>query len=143
MPVPYFCWYITLALIECTTQPVIYDLIDTVETTLHSRGPAVVETSIGRADVLKVFELRGKLKGTVIAGCSITEGKIRQGELVQVMRPAEDGELVSVGRARLETLNLHDTQVQELSEVGTECGIKLDGVRITVSYNFCISLGSL
>ena len=57
----------------------------------------------------------------MIAGSRISSGIIRQGELVLVKR-----EGATVGRGRIETLNLRDTTVAELNEVGIECGIKLD-----------------
>jgi small GTP-binding protein len=48
---------------------IIYDLIDDVEERLDKGWGKQTETVIvGRAEVLKVFALRGQLKGTVIAG---------------------------------------------------------------------------
>jgi hypothetical protein len=71
----------------------------------------------------------------------ISQGTLRQGSMAQVMRqgaPVQgaaaadgtvvhgNGELVCVGRARVETLNLQDTPVTELRDEGTECGLKLE-----------------
>jgi hypothetical protein len=120
-------------------QPVIYDLIDGVKETLASMGPSTREVVMGRADILKVFHLRGKLASTVVAGCRIAEGTLKHGEMAKVLRrpssPEAGGEglaaseMVCVGRARVGSLNLHDTPVSELSDEGTECGLSLDGVR--------------
>jgi len=48
---------------------IIYDLLDDVKARLDEEWGAKTETLVtGQAQVLKVFALRGKLKGTVIAG---------------------------------------------------------------------------
>lgn len=99
--------------VDLKMSEIIYDLIDDVEERLFQEWGTKTETVVvGQAEVLKVFALRGKLKGTVIAGeppvfptrsagihvfwvfsvatgVRLDTGKITTGSLVRVMRSAE------------------------------------------------------
>ena len=55
--------------VDLVMSEVIYDLMDDVQERLDEGWGKKTETLVmGQAEVLKVFALRGKLKGTVIAG---------------------------------------------------------------------------
>lgn len=55
--------------VDLSMSEIIYDLLDDIEARLDEGWGAKTETLVtGQAEVLKVFALRGKLKGTVIAG---------------------------------------------------------------------------
>ena len=76
--------------VQIKMSEVIYDLIDDTEERLHKGWGKQFETVVvGQAEVLKVFPLRGALKGTVIAGVRLDYGKITAGSLVRVMRFVE------------------------------------------------------
>ena len=58
--------------VDVVMSEIIYDLMDDVQERLDEGWGKKTETLVvGQAEVLKVFALRGKLKGTVIAGESL------------------------------------------------------------------------
>ena len=105
--------------VEIRHYNIIYQLIDDVEKALHGMlDPVYTEIIVGRAEVREVFEGR---RGTQIAGCRVTEGKMVRNGDVRVMRDGavvEDGTLTSLRHFREE--------VNEMN-AGTECGIVLQG----------------
>ena len=105
--------------VEIRHYNIIYQLIDDVEKALHGMlDPVYTEIIVGRAEVREVFEGR---RGTQIAGCRVTEGKMVRNGDVRVVRDGavvEDGTLTSLRHFREE--------VNEMN-AGTECGIVLQG----------------
>ena len=105
--------------VEIRHYNIIYQLIDDVEKALHGMlDPVYTEVIVGRAEVREIFEGR---RGTQIAGCRVTEGRmVRIGD-VRVVRDrqiVQDGVITSLRHFREE--------VNEMN-AGTECGIILQG----------------
>ena len=105
--------------VEIRHYNIIYQLIDDVEKALHGMlDPVYTEIIVGRAEVREVFEGR---RGTQIAGCRVTGGKMVRNGDVRVVRDGavvEDGTITSLRHFREE--------VNEMN-AGTECGIVLQG----------------
>jgi translation initiation factor IF-2 len=105
--------------VEIRHYNIIYQLIDDVEKALHGMlDPVYTEVIVGRAEVREIFEGR---RGTQIAGCRVTEGRMVRNGDVRVVRDAQivqDGVITSLRHFREE--------VNEMN-AGTECGIILQG----------------
>jgi translation initiation factor IF-2 len=80
--------------------------------------PELKEVVLGVAEVRQVFRLS---KGSVVAGCMVTEGKISRNEKIRVMRGGE-----AVWTGRIEVLKRFKDDAREVLS-GFECGISLDG----------------
>lgn len=69
---------------------VIYKLIDNLKEELNSKLPTVsVEETLGKADVLQIFEVKDRKKKINIAGSKCTEGNLKKSGLYRVMRNGE------------------------------------------------------
>ena len=77
----------------------------------------LVEKKQGQAEVRALF----KIKGVVVAGSYVTEGKIVRGGLARLKR---DG--VMIWEGKLAALKRFKEDVKDVAE-GFECGISLDG----------------
>ena len=105
--------------VEIRTYRVIYELTQDIERALVGMLEARrVEETIGEAEVRALF--RASRVGT-IAGCMVTNGVVRRGARVRVVR---DGTVVY--ETTIASLRRHKDDVREVSE-GFECGILLDG----------------
>lgn len=105
--------------IEVRHYNIIYQLIDDVEKALHGMlDPVYTEVIVGRAEVREIFEGR---RGTQIAGCRVTEGRMVRNGDVRVVR---DGQIVQDGVVT--SLRHFREEVNEMN-AGTECGIILQG----------------
>lgn len=94
---------------------VIYDLLDQVKQVMSGLlAPLVKETVLGSVIVREVF--RAAKIGT-IAGCYVTEGLVRRGHPIRVLR-----DNVIVHQGDLHSLRRFKEDVNEV-RVGTECGI--------------------
>ncbi len=101
--------------VEIRYYSVIYDLIDDVRATLSGMlAPEKRETFIGYAKVLQVFNISKLGK---VAGCLITEGVVKRGCGVRLLR--ED---VVIHEGELSTLKRFKDEVTEVQS-GTECGM--------------------
>ena len=101
--------------VEIRYYSVIYDLIDDVRDTLSGMlAPEKRETFIGYAKILKVFNISKLGK---VAGCLITEGVVKRGCGVRLLR--ED---VVIHEGELSTLKRFKDEVSEV-ESGLECGM--------------------
>jgi len=105
--------------VEIRHYDIIYQLIDDVEKALHGMlDPVYTEIIVGRAEVREVFEGR---RGTQIAGCRISDGRmIRNGDV----RLVRDGQVVH--DSTISSLRHFREEVNEMN-AGTECGIILQG----------------
>tara|TARA_B100001750_G_C15462307_1_gene575035 strand:- start:24 stop:1484 length:1461 start_codon:yes stop_codon:yes gene_type:complete len=105
--------------VEIRHYNIIYQLIDDVEKALHGMlDPVYTEVLVGRAEIREVFEGR---RGTQIAGCRITEGRmIRNGD-VRVLR---EGQLMN--ESVISSLRHFRDEVNEMN-AGTECGVVIQG----------------
>ena len=105
--------------VEIRHYNIIYQLIDDVEKALHGMlDPVYTEVIVGRAEVREIFEGR---RGTQIAGCRVTEGRMVRNGDVRVVR---DGQIVQDGVVT--SLRHFREEVNEMN-AGTECGIILQG----------------
>ena len=105
--------------VEIRTYEVIYKLTEDIEQALVGKLAAVTtEDTIGEAEVRALF--RVSRLGT-IAGCMVTDGVVRRGASVRVIR---DGAVIYT--TTIAQLKRFKDDVREVAE-GFECGILLDG----------------
>ena len=105
--------------VEIRPYNIIYQLIDDVELALHGMlEPVYTEVIVGRAEIREIFDGR---RGTQIAGCRVTDGRMVRNGAVRVTR---DGE--SVTQTTIASLRHFREEVNEMN-AGTECGIILQG----------------
>ena len=98
---------------------IIYQLIDDIELALHGMlQPQLTEVIVGRAEIREVF---GGRRGTQIAGCRVTEGRVLRNGSVRVNR---DGQ--SVADTVISSLRHFRDEVNDMN-AGTDCGIVLQG----------------
>jgi len=106
--------------VEIRMYRVIYDLTDQIKAGLEGLlAPETKEDEVGSAEVKQVFKIS---KVGNIAGCLVTDGSIRTGTKVRVVR---DGVVVTDNRD-IEALRRVQDEVKEV-QVGTECGIRIKG----------------
>ncbi len=98
---------------------VIYEAVDRIREEMASLlAPIVKEKPLGKAEVRQVFNIS---RVGVIAGSSVTEGVVRRGAQVRVLR----GRAV-VHSGRLSSLKRLKDDVREV-QAGLECGIGVEG----------------
>ena len=111
--------------VEIRYYSVIYDLIDDVKNTLSGMlAPEKRETFLGYAEILEVFNIT---KVGKVAGCRMTEGVVKRGCGVRLLR--DD---VVIHEGDLKTLKRFKDEVAEVSN-GQECGMafeKYDDMRV-------------
>ncbi len=104
--------------IEIRTYSIIYDMIDDLKKAMEGMlAPKIVETTIGKAEVRKVFSVS---KLGMIAGCYMIEGKATRNAFVKVLRKNNimfTGKLASLKRFK-------DDAKEVLT--GYECGISVE-----------------
>lgn len=97
---------------------VIYDAIDDIKAALGGLlSPSLNEIFLGRAEIRQVFNVS---KVGKIAGCMVTEGVVKRGSKVRLLR--DD---VIIHEGDLKTLKRHKDEVKEVRE-GTECGMAFE-----------------
>ena len=111
--------------VEIRYYSVIYDLIDDVKNTLSGMlSPERRETFLGYATILEVFNIT---KVGKVAGCKVTEGSVKRGCGVRLLR-----DNVVIHEGHLKTLKRFKDEVAEVSN-GQECGMafeKYDDMRV-------------
>jgi len=105
--------------VEIKTYNIIYDLIDDVTGLVSGLlSPVIREENIGQAQVREVFVVP---KIGAIAGCIVTDGSIKRGVKVRLIR---DGVIVYEGSvSSLKRFKDDATEVKK----GYECGIGIEG----------------
>jgi translation initiation factor IF-2 len=104
--------------IEIRLYSIIYNALEDVKAAMEGLlPPTLVEKQHGKAEVRQLF----KVKGTVVAGCQVTEGKIVRSGKVRLVR---DGVVVWDGK--IASLKRFKDDVRDVAE-GFECGISLEG----------------
>ena len=104
--------------VDVRVYDIIYKLTDDIEAALKGMlEPEVVEVVEGRAEVRQVFRVG---RGTIIAGCYVTDGRIVRGGA----RVYRGGRVVATDR--IESLRRFRDDVREVT-AGFECGIGLAG----------------
>ncbi|HJN22322.1 MAG TPA: translation initiation factor IF-2 [Rhodospirillales bacterium] len=103
--------------IEIRYYSVIYDLVDDAKKLLSGMlPPKITETLLGYAEILQVFSVS---KVGKVAGCMVTEGKVRSGAKVRLIR--DD---IVIHEGELSQLKRFKNDAKEVKE-GTECGLAL------------------
>ncbi|MDO8377780.1 translation initiation factor IF-2 [Phenylobacterium sp.] len=106
--------------VEIRYYAVIYDLIDDIKGVLSGMlAPEQRETFIGNAEVLQVFDIT---KVGRVAGCRGTEGTVRKGARVRIIR----NDIVVLELGTLQTLKRFKDEVNEVN-AGQECGMFFQG----------------
>ncbi|WP_029086277.1 translation initiation factor IF-2 [Brevundimonas aveniformis] len=106
--------------VEIRYYAVIYDLLDDLKGVLSGLlSPIQRETFLGNAEVLQVFDIS---KVGRIAGCRVTEGVVRRGARVRIVR--DDVVVLELGT--LQTLKRFKDDVAEVTN-GYECGMHFQG----------------
>lgn len=105
---------------------VIYDLIQEVKEEINKLLPEeIIEEELGKLEVLKVFQQKGK---ETILGGKVTHGKVIKGVLARVWSSeVKEGEKQEFkGDGEISQLQINKKDVKEAKE-GSECGIKFIG----------------
>lgn len=101
--------------VEIRYYSIIYNLTDELKQALSGLlAPAIRETIIGNAEILEVFNIS---KVGKIAGCKVTDGQVRRGAKVRLLR--DD---VVIHEGDLAQLKRFQDDVREV-QTGNECGM--------------------
>ncbi len=104
--------------IEIRYYNIIYDLVDDMKAAMSGLlEPEIRETHLGNAEVLEVFKVSGVGR---VAGCRVTEGVVRRGEHVRLIR-----DNVVIHEGRLASLKRFKDEVEEVP-AGQECGMAFE-----------------
>ena len=105
--------------VEIRYYSVIYDLVDDIKAAMSGMlSPELRETFLGNAQILEIFNIS---KVGKIAGCRVSEGVVRRGSSVRLIR--DD---VVVHEGKLSTLKRFKDEVREVQS-GQECGMAFEG----------------
>ncbi|MET3664142.1 translation initiation factor IF-2 [Caulobacter sp. 1776] len=106
--------------VEIRYYAIIYDLLDDIKGVLSGMlAPIQRETFLGNAEVLQAFDIS---KIGKVAGCKVTEGVVRKGAKVRIVRQ----DIVVLELGTLATLKRFKDEVNEVP-VGQECGMLFAG----------------
>ena len=106
--------------VEIRYYSIIYDLIDDIKGVLSGMlAPIQRETFLGNAEVLQAFDIS---KIGRVAGCRVTEGVVRKGARVRIIR----ADVVVLELGVLQTLKRFKDEVNEVQS-GQECGMAFQG----------------
>jgi len=106
--------------VEIRYYAIIYDLIDDIKGVLSGMlAPIQRETFLGNAEVLQAFDIS---KIGRVAGCRVTEGVVRKGARVRIVRD----DIVVLELGTLQTLKRFKDEVNEVQS-GVECGMAFAG----------------
>jgi len=104
--------------ITILTYEIIYEMLSEIEYALKSMlAPEYEEVRIGEGEIREVF----KIPDGVVAGCYVTDGKIKRKAKVRVLRGDKElfmGDILSLHR--------FDESVREVQN-GRECGVRIKG----------------
>jgi translation initiation factor IF-2 len=101
--------------IEIRYYSIIYNLVDDIKAVMSGLlAPTIKETFLGNAEILEVFNIS---KIGKVAGCRVTEGQVRRGARVRLIR---DNVVIHAGK--LSTLKRFKDEVREV-QTGQECGM--------------------
>ena len=102
--------------VEIRYYAIIYDLIDDIKGVMSGMlAPHTRETFLGNAEVLEVFNIS---KVGKVAGCRVTDGVVRKGAKVRILRD----NVVIQEMGVLTTLKRFKDEVNEVI-IGQECGM--------------------
>jgi translation initiation factor IF-2 len=105
--------------VEIRLYDIIYKAVEDVKQALEGMlKPELKEVQLGVAEVRQVFHLS---KGSTVAGCMVSSGKITRGEQIRLLRGTE-----TVWTGKIEALKRFKDDAREVLQ-GFECGITLAG----------------
>ena len=97
---------------------IIYDVIDDIRQVLEGMlAPSLRETFLGNAQIREVYDIT---KTGKVAGCYITEGMVKRGSKVRLLRND-----IVIHEGTLKTLRRFKDDVKEVKE-GYECGMAFE-----------------
>ncbi len=103
---------------EIRYYSIIYDLLDDLKKTLGGMlKPELKETTLGYAEIREVFNIT---KVGIVAGCYVTEGTVKRGARVRLLR-----DNVVIHEGVLKTLRRFKDEVKEVKET-YECGMAFE-----------------
>lgn len=113
-----------MVLLQVKQHRIIYRLLEDIGGLLVSKAPGTMEVQVsGQAEVLNVFELKGKGKdckgATKIAGCRVIDGRLLRSSRVRVVR---SGDILFEGICQ--SLRKEKLDVEAVGK-GSECGMIL------------------
>ena len=101
--------------LEIRYYNIIYNVVDDIKAVLSGMlAPEVREKFLGNAEILEVFNIS---KVGKVAGCKVTEGVVRRGAKVRLIR-----DNVVIHEGELSTLKRFKDEVREVQS-GQECGM--------------------
>ncbi|MDE1938486.1 MAG: translation initiation factor IF-2 [Alphaproteobacteria bacterium] len=101
--------------VEIRYYNIIYNVVDDVKAALSGMlAPETREKFLGNAEILEVFTIS---KVGKVAGCRVTEGVVRRGAKVRLIR-----DHVVIHEGELSTLKRFKDEVREV-QIGQECGM--------------------
>ncbi|WP_395824230.1 translation initiation factor IF-2 [Elstera sp.] len=104
--------------VEIRYYSIIYNVVDDVKAALSGMlAPEMRENFLGYAEIREVFQLT---KSGSVAGCMITEGLVKRGNKVRLLR-----DNVVIHEGTLKTLRRFKDEVKEVKQ-GFECGMAFD-----------------
>ncbi len=104
--------------VEIRYYSIIYDIIDDIKAALSGMlAPSLRERFLGYAEIREVFDIS---KVGKIAGCRVTEGMVKRGAKVRLLR-----DNVVIHEGTLKTLRRFKEEVREVQE-GYECGMAFE-----------------
>ena len=104
--------------VEMRYYSIIYNVVDDVKALLTGMlSPVVRETHIGNAEIREVFNIT---KVGKVAGCMVTEGTVKRGAKVRLLR-----DNVVIHEGTLKTLRRFKDEVREVNN-GYECGMAFE-----------------
>src|SRR4051794_31626529 len=104
--------------IEIRYYSIIYDVIDDLKSALSGLlAPTLREKFLGNAEIREVFNITRVGK---VAGCRVTEGTVKRGAKVRLLR-----DNVVIHEGSLKTLKRFKDEVREVQE-GYECGMAFE-----------------
>jgi len=104
--------------VEIRYYSIIYNVIDDVKQALSGMlAPTLREKFLGNAQILQVFNIS---KVGKVAGCKVTEGTVKRGAKVRLLR-----DNVVIHEGSLKTLKRLKDEVKEVRE-GFECGMAFE-----------------
>ena len=106
--------------VEIKKYNIIYDVVDDIKAAMEGMlSPETREVDIGKVEVRDTFKVP---KVGIIAGCMVTEGKIKRNSLVRVIR---DSIQISQSLIKISSHNRFKDDAKEVLE-GFECGVGLE-----------------
>ena len=104
--------------VEIRYYNVIYDLVDDMKAAMSGMlSPDLRETMLGNAEILEVFNVS---KSGKVAGCKVTDGLVRRGAGVRLIRDS-----VVIHEGELSSLRRFKDEVKEVN-AGQECGMAFE-----------------